>query len=45
MLINIRLITIVPIKDLDLGYKDLGTYAFFPYIRTLTKVAEVLAAY
>ena len=32
-------------KDLDLRHEDLGAYAFFPYIRALAKIAEVLVAY
>ena len=43
--IDIRRITIVSAKDLDLGHEDLGAYAFFPHIRALAKIAEVLAAY
>jgi hypothetical protein len=35
----------VSAKDLDLRHEDLGAYAFFPHIRALTMVAEVLAMY
>ena len=43
--IDIRRITIVSAKDLELRYEDLGAYAFFPHIGALAKIAEVPAAY
>ena len=43
--IDIRRITIVAAKDLDLRHEDLGAYAFFPHIGALAKTAEVPAAY
>jgi hypothetical protein len=32
-------------RDLDLGHEDLGVYTFFPYIRLLTRITEVLVVY
>jgi len=43
--IDIRRITIVPAKDLDLGHEDLGAYIFFPHVMSLKGPITVPAAY